>query len=93
MAVTTLDIQSINPQARHPLVFAVFENTLPGASFLIVNNHDPVPLQRQLLQQYPGKFSWNYLENGPDVWRIEVRLEAPTAADPHASGSCCGHCG
>jgi uncharacterized protein (DUF2249 family) len=92
MAVTTLDIQSIVPQARHPLVFAVFENTVPGAAFLLVNNHDPVPLHRQLSQHYPGLFKWSYLEQGPEVWRVEVRREA-AEADPHASGSCCGSCG
>ena len=91
MAVTTLDIQSIVPQARHPLVFAVFENTLPGAAFVLVNNHDPVPLYKQLSRQYPGLFTWNYLEQGPEVWRVEVRRE--DADDPHADGHCCGHCG
>ena len=93
MAVTTLDIQSIVPQARHPLVFAVFENIVPGASFVLVNNHDPMPLHRQLLQHFPGMVAWNYLEQGPEVWRVEVRREATAAADPHSSGSCCGSCG
>lgn len=92
MSVTTLNIQSIVPQARHPLVFAVFENTLPGDSFVLVNNHDPVPLHRQLAQMYPGTFSWNYLENGPTVWRVEVKKEDTEDAGHHGGG-CCGSCG
>jgi uncharacterized protein (DUF2249 family) len=90
MSVTTLNIQSIIPQNRHPLVFAVFESTLPGASFVLVNNHDPMPLQRQLSQMYPGTFAWNYLEQGPQVWRVEVRKEETEA---HHGGGCCGSCG
>ncbi len=92
MAVTTLDIQSIHPSARHPLVFAVFENMVPGASLVLVNNHDPVPLQRQFAQHFAGEFSWTYLEQGPTTWRVEVtRMDRDL--DPHASGSCCGGCG
>ncbi len=88
--VTTLDIQSIIPQNRHPLVFAVFESVVPGAAFVLVNNHDPKPLFHQLSHQYPGAFSWNYLEEGPTTWRVEVRKEGD---DAHAGGGCCGHCG
>ena len=92
MATTTLDIQSIQPAARHPLVFAVFENLVAGAKLVLVNNHDPVPLQRQLDQHFTGEFSWTYLEQGPQTWRVEIGREM-VAVDPHAAGSCCGGCG
>lgn len=90
MSVTTLDIQSLIPQNRHPLVFAVFESVLPGAGFVLVNNHDPRPLFNQLQEHFPGKFSWIYLENGPKTWRVEVRKEN---AEAEHGGGCCGHCG
>ena len=92
MATTTLDIQSIIPAARHPLVFAIFENILPGASFVLVNDHDPKPLERQLAAHFSGQFSWTYLEDGPEVWRVEIAREN-AQADPHAAGACCGGCG
>jgi uncharacterized protein (DUF2249 family) len=92
MTMTTLDIQSILPAARHPLVFAVFESTVPGAKFVIVNNHDPVPLLRQLGHQFGGKVSWTYLEQGPEVWRVELARES-AQAEGHAAGGCCGGCG
>jgi uncharacterized protein (DUF2249 family) len=91
LSVTTLDIQSLIPHNRHPLVFAVFQSTLPGASFQIVNNHDPVPLFNQLNHHFPGEFKLNYLEQGPSVWRIEVRREANEEVE--AGSSCCGGCG
>lgn len=47
-----------------------------GESFLIINDHDPRPLRRQLDSAYPDEFSWTYLETGPDVWRVELARRA-----------------
>lgn len=90
MSVSTLDIQSIVPHNRHPLVFALFESTVPGGSIVLVNNHDPMPLYRQLQNHYPGAFAWNYLEQGPAVWRVEIKKEA---SEEQETGGCCGGCG
>lgn len=48
-----------------------------GDSFVIINDHDPRPLHYQLQAEYPGQFSWTYLETGPEVWRVQLgRAEA-----------------
>ena len=44
----------------------------PGASFVLVNDHDPKPLYYQLEAEHPKQFSWTYLEQGPAVWRVEI---------------------
>jgi uncharacterized protein (DUF2249 family) len=46
-----------------------------GEAFVIVNDHDPRPLHYQLSAEYPGQFSWTYLEAGPDVWRVALGRE------------------
>jgi uncharacterized protein (DUF2249 family) len=43
-----------------------------GEAFTIVNDHDPKPLHYQLEAEYPGEFSWTYLEQGPDMWRVQL---------------------
>jgi uncharacterized protein (DUF2249 family) len=42
----TLDIRAIPPVQRHPLIFQRLEALAPGESFVLVNDHDPKPLNR-----------------------------------------------
>ena len=44
----------------------------PQESFELVNDHDPKPLYYQLEADYSGQFSWDYLEAGPEVWRVRI---------------------
>jgi uncharacterized protein (DUF2249 family) len=68
----TIDIRVIPLVLRHRLIFGAFERLKPGEGFIIVNNHDPRPLSRQLDERYAGTFGWQYLEQGPDVWRVRI---------------------
>jgi len=77
-----LDIRSEPPATRHAVIFAKFDALEPGAGFVLVNDHDPKPLYYQLAAEQPGAFNWDYLEEGPDVWRVRIgRVEAPSS-DP-----------
>lgn len=72
-ATTTIDVRTIVPRERHPLIFDTFRELAPGASFLIVNDHDPKPLYRQFqAEQGRSKFEWEYLESGPDLWKVRI---------------------
>ncbi|HLS44151.1 MAG TPA: DUF2249 domain-containing protein, partial [Ornithinicoccus sp.] len=44
----------------------------PGAAFVLVNDHDPKPLYYQLQAENAGEFTWDYLEDGPEVWRVRI---------------------
>jgi uncharacterized protein (DUF2249 family) len=85
----TVDLRLIPPPARHPLIFSSFAALLPGQALQLVNDHDPQPLKDQLQMRSPGQFSWSYLEQGPQVWRVEIGKSAKAAA-PAPSGGCCG---
>lgn len=67
-----LDVRTIVPRERHPLIFATFDALDAGAAFELVNDHDPKPLYYQLQAERPGQLDWEYLEQGPDVWRVRV---------------------
>jgi uncharacterized protein (DUF2249 family) len=45
---------------------------LPGAGFVLVNDHDPTPLRYQFEAEHAGAFTWDYLEAGPAAWRVRV---------------------
>lgn len=78
----TLDIRTIHPMHRHPLIFEKFEALAPGEGFVLVNDHNPKPLFYQFQAELPGQFTWDYLEQGPEAWR--VRIGRPEAAPPEA---------
>ena len=67
-----VDVRSIIPRERHPLIFDTFSSLGPGQGFVLVNDHDPKPLYYQFQAEHEGAFQWNYLERGPDVWRVRI---------------------
>ena len=73
-----LDVREEIPRRRHELIFETFGDLASGSSFVLVNDHDPKPLYYQLAAEHPNEFEWDYLEEGPEVWR--VRIGRPDAA-------------
>jgi len=72
-----LDLRQVPRPERHPLIFRRFDGLPVGDAFVIINDHDPVPLNRQLEAMRPGQLSWEYIVRGPDLFRIRVRRIAP----------------
>jgi uncharacterized protein (DUF2249 family) len=71
-AVSEIDVRSLIPMQRHQRIFQLVDELAPGASFVLINDHDPKPLYYQLEAEHPRQFSWTYLEKGPQVWRVEI---------------------
>ena len=67
-----LDVRIIPPREKHPTIFQTFETLEPGESFILVNDHDPFPLRYQFQAEREGQFEWEYLEEGPTVWRVRI---------------------
>lgn len=72
-----LDLRHVPRSQRHPLVFLKFDALSIGESFVLVNDHDPVPLHMQMDQMRPDQLAWNYIDRGPDIFRIRVQRLAP----------------
>lgn len=49
-----IDVRTIPPISRHATIFAMIDALEPGEALEIVNDHDPVPLRRQLETRNPG---------------------------------------
>ena len=67
-----VDVRVLPPAQRHALIFRTFEALPTGAAFVLVNDHDPKPLYYQLNFEYRGQLLWEYLEEGPDDWRVRI---------------------
>lgn len=68
----TIDVRTITPRERHPLIFQTFGGLGAGESFELVNDHDPKPLYYQFAAEHSGRFTWDYLEEGPERWRVRI---------------------
>lgn len=68
----TLDVRSLAPAQRHDTIFSTYGALAPGGGFVLVNDHDPKPLRYQFEAEHAGDFTWDYLEAGPEVWRVRI---------------------
>lgn len=73
---TTIDVRTVPPRERHPLIFKTFEGLNRGEAFELVNDHDPKPLYYQFQAEKGSTFGWTYLEQGPQTWRVRVEKQA-----------------
>jgi uncharacterized protein (DUF2249 family) len=74
--MTQIDVRSILPRDRHALIFQTFDQLEIGNSFELVNDHAPRPLYYQFLHERTNLFEWVNLEEGPDVWRVQIKRVA-----------------
>lgn len=68
-----LDVQTIPHAVRHASIFGALGALGPGAGIILSATHDPVPLLTQLATNQPGVYDTEYLDRGPERWRILVR--------------------
>ena len=67
-----VDVRTTPPAQRHPMIFGAFHELQPGQAFILVNDHDPKPLFYQFQFEFTGQFTWDYLERGPETWRVRL---------------------
>lgn len=67
-----LNVSSIVPRERHPLIFKTFDELEKGDSFILINDHDPKPLYYQFMHEKTDLFVWEYIEEGPDEWKVKI---------------------
>jgi uncharacterized protein (DUF2249 family) len=85
-----LDVRHLAPAQRHETIFAEYHALAPGSGYVLVNDHDPKPLRYQFEAEHPGEFTWDAIESGPEVWRVNIARPFPDSADSAEGG---GHVG
>lgn len=66
----SFDARQYTPKEKHDKLFSTIENLPSGNRMELINDHDPAPLKKYLDTEHPDKYEWEYLESGPEVWRI-----------------------
>ncbi|MDQ0834316.1 uncharacterized protein (DUF2249 family) [Streptomyces achromogenes] len=67
-----LDVREVPHTLRHATVFGALDAIPAGTAMVLVAPHDPLPLLAQIEQRSPGVFSVEYLERGPEAWRLRL---------------------
>lgn len=68
----TVDLRPMIPRDRHATVFAAIEALGPGASFILINDHAPIPLLNHIERTWPDRFAVDFLRDGPEVWQVAI---------------------
>lgn len=68
----SIDARTYPPKEKHPAIFGAFDSLKLGETMELVNDHDPRPLYFQLMAERPNQIGWEYLEQGPVVWRAGI---------------------
>ncbi|MCC7233458.1 MAG: DUF2249 domain-containing protein [Bacteroidia bacterium] len=66
------DLRPFPPAKRHDMFYRAFADCKPGEAFDIINDHDPKPLYYQMEAESKEPFRWEYLQQGPETWKVRV---------------------
>jgi uncharacterized protein (DUF2249 family) len=67
-----LDARTVPHAIRHATIFGALDSVRSGGGLVLVAPHDPLPLLRQVEERSPGEFAVDYLQRGPDAWRLRL---------------------
>jgi uncharacterized protein (DUF2249 family) len=86
-----MDVRSIPCSIKHGLIIKQWLELPVGDHFILLNDHDPVPLYYQFAAQWPDAFVWQHLVKGPEEFRIKITKLKATASAAEAVECCGGH--
>src|SRR5487761_2335460 len=76
-----MDVRPIPCSVKHGLIIKQWLELPVGGHFILLNDHDPVPLYYQFAAQWPNAFTWQHLVKGPEEFRVKItKLKATAAA-------------
>ena len=85
-----MDVRPIPCSVKHGLIIRTWLALPVGDHFILLNDHDPVPLFYQFSAQWPGTFTWEHLVKGPEEFRVKVTKRKALAESGAPAPSCGG---
>ena len=77
-----MDVRTIPCSVKHGLIIKQWLELPVGDHFILLNDHDPVPLYYQFAAQWPDAFTWQHLVKGPEEFRVKItKLKATAPAE------------
>lgn len=70
---TELDVRPIEPKFRFETIMGAYDALTEGGTLHLIVDHDPECMYYTLEATRGGEsFAFEYLERGPETWRVEV---------------------
>ena len=73
------DARELSCDVKRPAVIGRCVSLPVGASFVLLNGHDPVPLRAFLDGQFPGCFRWEHVPELADDDSVAIRVSKVAA--------------
>ncbi len=70
--IQELDVRVLIPIERHKKLLQMFKELPVGASFIFINDHDPLPLYYEFRSIHGDVVGWDYLQRGGVDWKVKV---------------------
>lgn len=90
------DARGISKRFRHAAIFGALESLDYGEAMRFVNDHDPLPLLRQIEARYGNQVGIHYVERQPAQVVIDFRVTpaaGAAASEERDTGGCAGGSG
>lgn len=72
--LTVLDVRPVEPKDRYEQIMTAYEGLSNGETLELTVDHDPKCMYYTLKATRGDEaFSFEYLEDGPETWRVHVR--------------------
>jgi uncharacterized protein (DUF2249 family) len=84
-----MDVRPIPCSVKHGLILKTWHELPVGDHFILLNDHDPVPLHYQFSAEFPGAFTWEHLQKDPAEVRVKITKTKPLA-NTGPLRCCCG---
>ncbi len=72
--MTELDVRPVAPKDRYDRIIGAYEALAVGSELELTVDHDPTCMYYTLrATRGDDAFAFDYLEQGPEIWRVRVR--------------------
>ncbi|HVU27131.1 MAG TPA: DUF2249 domain-containing protein [Verrucomicrobiae bacterium] len=85
-----MDVRPIPCSIKHGQIIQKWLDLAVGDYFVLLNDHDPVPLYYQFAAEWPQAFSWEHFKRGPDEFLVKVTKQKSPAKKAEAEAAGCG---
>jgi len=72
MSLTQVNTSGYDLKEKTEIVLKNFDQLPVGEKMILINDTDPSHIFNELEQKRYGKFQWEYIEKGPDLWKVSL---------------------
>jgi uncharacterized protein (DUF2249 family) len=83
-----MDVRPIPCSIKHGLILKTWRELALGDHFILLNDHDPIPLRYQFSAEFPDAFTWDYLERGPEDFRVKITKVRALSGEARELSAC-----